>query len=138
MQHIMYRWRFRQGLPDWFDATLVPGDWYWHLLHAETGQIGYMRDHMSVYRRHSASLYSTAEKSHVEHRAAYGLEELRTYNVCNKHFKGRYYKDFCRLATGVFADFLQLYIETDDDTLLNRGIALCPDFAKDFLQHVKV
>lgn len=135
---VMYRWRFRQGLPDWFDATLVPGDWYWHLLHAETGQIGYMRDRMSVYRRHSASLYSTAEKSHVEHRAAYGLEELRTYHVCNKHFEGRYYKDFCRLATGVFADFLQLYIETDDDTLLNRGIALCPDFAKDFLQHVKM
>ena len=135
---VMYRWRFRQGLPEWFDATLVPGDWYWHLLHAETGQIGYMRDRMSVYRRHSASLYSTAEKSHVEHRAAYGLEELRTYHICNKHFNGRYYKDFCRLATGVFADFLQLYIETDDDTLLNRGIALCPDFAKEFLQHVKV
>lgn len=130
---VMYRWRFQNGLPDWFDPTLIPGDWYWHLLHAETGKIAYLRKPMSAYRRHAASLYARAEKDHVAHRHAHGLNELKTYSVCNAHFHGRYYKDFSRLARGVFADFVQDYLKTKDDSLLQKGIAAAPDFARDFL-----
>ena len=129
----MYRWRFRDGLPEWFDPTLIPGDWYWHLLHAETGKIAYLRRPMSAYRRHAASLYAHAEKNHVTHRRDHGLRELRTYSACNAHFRGRYYKEFSRLARGVFADFVQDYLKTQDDGLLREGIAAAPDFARDFL-----
>ena len=135
---VMYRWRFQDGLPDWFDSTLVPGDWYWHLLHAETGLIGYLRDHMAVYRRHPTSLYATAEGNHVTHRNVHGINELRTYGVINKHFQGRYYKDLQRLASGVFADFLQIYISTADDTLLKQGCEICPDFGRDFLSQIQI
>lgn len=135
---VVYRWRFIEGLPDWFDPTLVPGDWYWHLLHAETGLIGYLRAHMAVYRRHATSLYATAEGDHVMHRGVHGLNELRAYNVCNRHFHGRYYKDFQRLAVGVFADFLQIYISKGDDSLLQQACSLCPDFARDFLAQVRM
>lgn len=135
---VVYRWRFTEGLPDWFDPTLVPGDWYWHLLHAETGLIGYLRAHMAVYRRHATSLYATAEGDHVMHRGVHGLNELRAYNVCNMHFHGRYYKDFQRLAVGVFADFLQIYISKGDDSLLQQACSLCPDFARDFLAQVRM
>lgn len=130
---VMYRWRFQGGLPEWFDPTLIPGDWYWHLLHAETGKIAYLRKPMSAYRRHAASLYARAEKDHVAHRHEHGLNELRTYSVCNAHFRNRYYKDFSRLARGVFADFVQDYLKTKDDGLLQEGIAAAPDFARDFL-----
>ena len=130
---VMYRWRFQEGLPEWFDPTLIPGDWYWHLLHAETGKIAYLRKPMSAYRRHAASLYARAEKNHVAHRRDHGLRELRTYSVCNAHFRNRYYKDFSRLARGVFADFVQNYLKTRDDSLLQQGIAAAPDFARDFL-----
>lgn len=130
---VMYRWRFQEGLPEWFDPTLIPGDWYWHLLHAETGKIAYLRKPMSAYRRHAASLYAHAEKNHVAHRRDHGLRELRTYSVCNAHFHNRYYKDFSRLARGVFADFVQNYLKTKDDSLLQEGIAAAPDFARDFL-----
>lgn len=130
---VMYRWRFQGGLPKWFDPTLIPGDWYWHLLHAETGKIAYLRKPMSAYRRHAASLYARAEKDHVAHRHEHGLNELRAYNVCNAHFRNRYYKDFSRLARGVFADFVQDYLKTKDDGLLQEGIAAAPDFARDFL-----
>ena len=135
---VVYRWRFTEGLPDWFDPTLVPGDWYWHLLHAETGLIGYLRAHMAVYRRHATSLYATAEGDHVMHRGVHGLNELRAYNVCNRHFHGRDYKDFPRLAVGVFADFLQIYISKGDDSLLQQACSLCPDFARDFLAQVRI
>lgn len=130
---VMYRWRFQGGLPEWFDPTLIPGDWYWHLLHAETGKIAYLRKPMSAYRRHAASLYAHAEKNHVAHRRDHGLRELRTYSVCNAHFRNRYYKDFSRLARGVFADFVQNYLKTKDNSLLQDGIAAAPDFARDFL-----
>lgn len=130
---VMYRWRFQEGLPEWFDPTLIPGDWYWHLLHAETGKIAYLRKPMSAYRRHAASLYARAEKDHVAHRHEHGLNELKTYSVCNAHFRNRYYNDFSRLARGVFADFVQDYLKTKDDELLQKGIAAAPDFARDFL-----
>ncbi|MDE6735067.1 MAG: glycosyltransferase family 2 protein, partial [Desulfovibrio sp.] len=35
---VVYRWRFREGLPAWFRPDLCPGDFYWHMLHAETGK----------------------------------------------------------------------------------------------------
>lgn len=130
---VVYRWRFRDGLPDWFDPSLLPGDWYWHLLHAEMGSIGYLNKPMSAYRRHKASLYALAEKDHVAHRHRYGLQELHMYTVCNTHFHGRYHKEFSRLARGVFADLVQDYLKTKDDSLLQEGIAAAPDFAKDFL-----
>ena len=135
---VVYRWRFTEGLPDWFDATLVPGDWYWHLLHAETGLIGYLREQMAVYRRHATSLYATAEGDHVTHRGIHGLNELRAYGVVNRYFHGRYYTDLQRLATGVFADFLQIFIRTGDDALLQQACSLCPDFARDFLAQVRI
>lgn len=133
---VMYRWRFSEGLPDWFNATLIPGDWYWHLLHAETGLIGYQPDHMSVYRRHAASLYASAEGDHVDHRKAHGLDELRAYHVCNEHFQGRYYADFQRLAAGVLVDFLTIYAKTDDNTLMMKAAERYPNFTKDFLNQI--
>jgi glycosyltransferase involved in cell wall biosynthesis len=135
---VMYRWRFRDGLPGWFDPSLVPSDWYWHLLHAEVGLIGFMRENMAVYRRHAKSLYASAEGSHVAHRSVHGLEELRTYSVCNKHFRGRYYHSFYRLAVGVFADFLKIYCDSGDDWLLQKACSLYPDFARDFLAQIQI
>lgn len=134
---VMYRWRFREGLPDWFDATLIPGDWYWHLLHAELGLIGYLPEHMSIYRRHAASLYASAEGDQLKHYNLHGLKELHMYYQCNKHFSNRYYKEFYRLAKGVLANFVSIYIKSGDDTLLKKSCASYPDFAKDFLSQIK-
>lgn len=134
---VMYRWRFRDGIPGWFDASLVPGDWYWHLLHAEQGLIGYLpHECMSVYRRHPSSLYATAEGYHVDHRAIHGLNELHMYSVVNEHFKGRYYDDICRLAMGVLADFVHIYAQNGDDSLLQKAMRAAPLFARDFLRHI--
>lgn len=135
---VMYRWRFRTGLPEWFEATLVPSDWYWHFLHAELGLLGYLPDHMSVYRRHSSSLYASAEGDHITHRAMHGMEELRTYAALNKHFRGRYYQKFCDLAASVLSDFIHIYVTTGDDTLFQKSVEVCPDFALDFLKQIKI
>lgn len=135
---VMYRWRFRDGLPDWFDPTLVPGDWYWHLLHAELGSIGYLPEIMSVYRRHEDSLYAMTETNVTEHRRYHGMEELRMYRTVNQHFGGKYYKQFCALAKDAIADFFYIYMTTGNDELFQKSMDLCPEFGLDFLKSIKI
>ncbi len=135
---VMYRWRFTEGLPDWFVPDLVPGDWYWHLLHAETGKIGFINKVMSVYRRHTASLFYASEISPKANRLKHGLSELRSYDVINKHFKGRYAKVLQPLANNVFANFLEHYMETGDNGPLTTANERFPELAKVFFSEVKV
>lgn len=104
---VMYRWRFTEGLPDWFVPDLVPGSWYWHLLHAERGKIGFINKVMSVYRRHAASLFYASEISPKANRLKHGLSELRSYDTIGKHFSGRYANVLQPLANSVFSNFLE-------------------------------
>ncbi len=135
---VMYRWRFTEGLPDWFVPDLLPGDWYWHLLHAEIGKIGFINKVMSVYRRHTASLFYASEISPKANRLKHGLSELRSYDVIDKHFKGRYAKVLQPLANNVFANFLEHYMETGDNGLLTTASERFPELAKAFFAEVKI
>ncbi len=135
---VVYRWRFREGLPEWFRPDLCPGDWYWHLLHAEMGRIGFLQEVMSVYRRHKNALYYTTSISTLEHRRAHGMAELATYQAINTHFQNRYFRLLTGLANGVFADFLKIYMEEEDERLLDQASNTFPEFAGHFLQALKV
>lgn len=135
---VVYRWRFRDGLPDWFRADLCPSDWYWHLLHAETGKLGFIPEIMAVYRRHAASHYSSSFIDHVEHRRQHGMDELETYTAMNAHFHNRYFRSFAAMANGVFTDFLDIQTRLGDSSLLDAASARYPDFALHFLKGLKV
>lgn len=135
---VMYRWRFTQGLPEWFVPDLVPGDWYWHLLHAERGKIGFINKVMSVYRRHTASLFYASEISPKANRLKHGLSELRTYDVINRHFNGRYAKVLQSLANNVFANLLEHSMQTGEDTLLTVAKERFPELAREFFAEVKI
>jgi glycosyltransferase involved in cell wall biosynthesis len=135
---VMYRWRFKDGLPDWFRSDLCPGDWYWHLLHAETGKIGFINKVMSVYRRHAQGIYYLSSTDRLQHRYHVGMDELKTYDAVNRHFDGKYQTVLSDLANAVMADWL-LYSETEDtDTLLSEATERYPDFAKYFLERVRI
>lgn len=135
---VAYRWRFTEGLPEWFREDLCPGDWYWHLLHAETGKIGFLRDVMAVYRRHEKATYAKAFISQTEHRRVHGMKELDAYHAVNEHFKGRYFLPIANLANGVFADFFKMNADGNDDALLNEACRKYPEFSKYFLQSLKI
>ncbi len=134
---VVYRWRFRDGLPDWFNCSVCPGDWYWHLLHAEVGKIGFITRLMSVYRRHATAMYVHSFQNSVYHRKQHGLRELAAYDVYNRHFNGRFFQDFAKLAKGVLIDFLILADETDDNTLLMEACEKFPDFYAYFREELK-
>lgn len=134
----MYRWRFRDGLPSWFNPYLQPGDWYWHFLHAELGLIAFIPEIMSRYRRHAGSVYESAEKGAVGHRHLHGLKELAMYQHCDEHFKLKYHNGFASLASGVFANFVQHFANTGDSDMLDRAMEFHPAFAKDFFASLKI
>jgi glycosyltransferase involved in cell wall biosynthesis len=134
---VVYRWRFKDGLPDWFRTDLCPSDLYWHLLHAEQGKIGFINKVMSVYRRHEKGIYYLSETNRLKHRHAVGMDELKVYDAVNRHFNGRYASILGDMASGVIADWL-MYTETEDATLLLEAATdRFPHFAEHFLKSLK-
>lgn len=134
---VVYRWRFREGVPSWFRPDLCPGDWYWHLLHAEEGKIGFLREIMSVYRRHGNALYAHAFISFLELRRTHGMAELATYQAINEHFNNRYFPRLANLAVGVFANFFEIQRKEKDPALLDTACARFPEFAQVFVKALK-
>lgn len=134
---VVYRWRFGDGLPDWFRADLCPSDWYWHLLHAETGKIGFIPVVMSVYRRHGAALYNQGFNDAKAHRKNHGMAELETYKAVDEHFHGRYFRELAALANGVFVNFLELSMN-GDNSLLDQACDKYPKFGANFLANLKI
>lgn len=135
---VLYRWRFRDGLPEWFRDDLCPGDWYWHILHAEQGKIGFLPDVMSVYRRHGNSLYKYAFINRVEHRRMSGMAELEAYNAINEHFRGRYFLPLAKFAAGILSDFLEIYTKENDSQLLDQACETYPEFTRYFLNVIRL
>ncbi|MGE9986078.1 glycosyltransferase family 2 protein [Desulfovibrio sp. SGI.169] len=133
---VVYKWRFRDGLPAWFRHDLCPGDWYWHLLHAEQGKIGFLPDIMSVYRRHGSSLFKHSFINSLEHRRKFGMAELETYHVVNEHFQGRYFLPLAQLANGILCEFLKIFMQEGDKRLLDLACESYPKFGRYFLSQV--
>lgn len=138
---VMYRWRFRSGLPNWFRLCLTPADWYWHLLHAELGKIGFINEEMSVYRRHKGGIYNLSKTDRLKHRATTGLKELEVYDVVNRHFERRFEPFLVNLACGVFADCLMYDTERAEEEgfepVLPQMCDAYPEFARRFLRAIK-
>lgn len=85
---VVYRWQFNEvNIKDVFPRGISPGDWYLHLLHAQTGKIGFIDKAMSVYRRHSAGIWWESDR-HVERIwRKYGAAHILLYTEMLK-FKG--------------------------------------------------
>lgn len=133
---VVYRWRFAAGLPSWFRADVCPGDWYWNMLHAEKGRIGFLPETMSVYRRHNNALYRHAFLDTMRHWQEHGLSELAAFKAYNEHFENRYFRNFSALANGVFAAFFNMATEENDPKYLEAATKAFPEFAVEFYRYV--
>lgn len=99
---VLYRWRFPESLPPWFNGQIMPQDWYWHILHAETGKILYLWEVMSGYRRHEAGVWATAYSDPESHTINWAYPMLRRLQVLNRHFGGRYWNIFRPQMLSIF------------------------------------
>ena len=135
---VVYRWRFGQGLPEWFRADVCPGDWYCHLLHAEVGRIGFIPRIMSVYRRHPSALYVDAFVRPAEHWRQHGMNELKAFHIFNEHFKGRYFRTLSDLANQVLMSFLEDKLSERDVDLFDKACEAYPEFVQNFLKNISI
>lgn len=91
----MYRWRFgdKEKIEDIFPTNIAPGDYFLHLLHAETGKISFLADVMSVYRKHAGGLWFGAGVSD-EWFLTYGVKYISFYKEVEKRFKKHFTVDY--------------------------------------------
>lgn len=122
---VMYRWRFTAGMPLWFIKQILPGDWYWHILHAEQGKIGFDPVLMSVYVRHPGGFFSDTVYSIVKHRQKRGKGEIHFFEHINVHFKGRYERTMRNGQASVFVTLGQDAMQTKNYSFY---IDLCKAF----------
>lgn len=73
---VIYRKQnFYKSIPQ----NIMPGDWYLHLRHVQSGRIGFIDKVMSAYRKHAGGIWWNAHKDMDELLKKYGIEHLRTY-----------------------------------------------------------
>lgn len=132
---VMYRWRFREGLPLWFNAHLCPSDRYWHFLHAESGKIGFQNRIMSVYRRHPDGLFIQTETDTVGHRKKCGIVEMQLYECLDLHFEGRFAEPLHKLGLNIFSELAQDAAKRSDPSYLFNFVEEFPIF-KQYIKRV--
>lgn len=103
----MYRWIFNKtGIKNIFPSDILPGDYFLHLLHAETGKIGFINENMSVYRRHINGIWFLSGKTKYKFWINNGTKHINFYNSVEKHFAQKYKINFIlkklECAVGVF------------------------------------
>lgn len=132
---VMYRWRFADGLPSWFRSDICPADWYWHMLHAEKGRIGFLPEVMGVYRRHGNAMYAKSFVDPLAHWRIHGMSELHALKAYNDHFENRYFRNFSALAELIFVAYVQIAAEEGDTSLLDQASEAYPQFALEFFRN---
>ena len=71
---VLYRWAFiDKDFKEFFPEKILPGDLYMHLLHAKRGNIGFLPEVMSVYRRQRGGIWFNNP------RLKYGKEIVKFY-----------------------------------------------------------
>lgn len=87
----MYRWRFNdeEKIEDIFPKDILPADHFLHLLHAETGSIGFLQGIMSVYRKWNGGIWDGAGETDAWFIRC-GLKHINFYKEVEKKF----HKDF--------------------------------------------
>lgn len=109
---VLYRWRYGAGREKYheiFPRGIMPGDWYTHLLHAEVGEIGFIDEAMSVYRRHAGGLWSGVE-GRPEFFIQHGLGMLRFFDEMEK----RFHVDKLSQKLSLFLDTIESNITTGE------------------------
>ena len=133
---ILYRWRFAdENIEDLIPEELCPGDYFIALLHAEKGNIGFIDEVMSVYRRHDGGMSADLATKEALTWEKYGFFELKFHYYVEKHFKYKLAKYFRYEKIKKCVKVLKAYQEYDDFDKLKTFQEVFPEYyelAKEF------
>lgn len=125
---VLYRWRFRGGLPDWFRADICLTDWYIHMLHAETGNFGLIPRIMSAYRRHAGAMFAECTQSTTALRRKMAIPELVAIRACLNRMDKNYHPKLLKLGRQVMADLREVARLDKDNTVLDFSVTHFQEF----------
>ncbi len=85
---VMYRWRLKGKESEALfpGVKMTPRDWLRHLYHAEGGEIGFIPEVMSVYRRHSGGVWWGSESRDDRFYLRNGLKHLEFFKAVRELF----------------------------------------------------
>ena len=87
---VVYRWKFQSdnSFISAFPKDIVPGDYFVHLLHAESGKIYFIKEVMSAYRRHDGGMWwlTSDPSKENEFYLKYGNRYINFYNAVESRF----------------------------------------------------
>lgn len=72
---VMYRRSNYKNLPE----DILPLDWFLHLYHAQSGEVGFIDQTMAVYRRHEGGVWWSSHRNIDEIWRKHGLSHMRLY-----------------------------------------------------------
>lgn len=82
---VMYR--RRRSYKDMY-ADAMPGDWYTHLYHVREGEIGFIDEVMSVYRRHKGGVWWGSHAKADDFWVKFAKKHVETYSEVRKIYSG--------------------------------------------------
>lgn len=116
---VVYRWRFNRDPLSLIPDGIAPGDWFIHLLHAETGKIGFIDRTMAVYRRHATGIWTGAGVSD-EWFCKYGIPHIKFFEAVERQFGGAYPREKQELVNSVYLAAENMKNETVREELFTR------------------
>lgn len=101
---VMYKKMNYDNLP----IGILPGDWFMHLYHAQSGNIGFINREMAAYRRHNRGIWWDAHHNRQKFWLKNGREHLRMYEALLDNFgKNERHRDIIlELFGNAFKEFL--------------------------------
>lgn len=120
---VMYRMGPVPRFPDWM-FSLGMGDWPLHILYAQHGKVGYLRETMAVYREHRGGTWSSQGKIRNYERL------IKAYNCIDEHLQHRYADRIRPMVSLHYYELARLYREAGEAgaaaTCARKSFTSCP------------
>lgn len=129
----VFRWRFKDGLPDWFRKWMLY-DHALFMLHAVEGKIKYFDEAMSVWRRNETgySWLQNIDKGVFFQKEGYGW--IMFYQEMDKFFSGRFHLQIRERILLALRNMVENCLETGNIALIKK---ITEDHQEWFLKLVK-
>lgn len=116
---VVYRWRFGKDPLSLIPDNILPGDWFLHLLHAQTGKIGMLPEIMAVYRRHTGGIWQGAGKT-LKWFYFVGMKCLNCFKMIEKTFGVSRQADIVYMSWGTFLAAVKMNDKNLQEKLLKE------------------
>jgi len=127
---VVYRIRKKDDFP----IDIAPGDWYLHLYNAKFGKFKFMKQQMSVYRKHKSGIWWDYDANRDKIWVKYGLAHLRMQHEALRLYSND--TDKVAIVHDNIDRLLETFMAVDQQhgtDLLGQALHMFPEYGKRLL-----